>query len=181
MTDQELVKHLRDLGDHANTAADVIEHLREHEAAWRTRAEKAEAELYEVRRLLIECVNEGTDGFADATVSLEFIRGVPAECAGMKRQRDEALRNLSIAHSDGHHDGYRDGCLASLHDVKRIERETIERCAKVVAEIAERHGEASVKCHEEGLKDASHLASYVARSVDEIAAVIRAMREGGDE
>jgi hypothetical protein len=94
----------------------------------RERAEKAEAERDEAQHLLIRCVSEGTDGFAGDAVSLEFLRSVPAECAGVKRQRDEARRNLSIARSDGHHDGYRDGCIASQHNVDRIEREIIERC-----------------------------------------------------
>ena len=130
-------------------------------ATERKRAEKAEAERDEAQHLLVRCVNEGTDGFAGDDVSLEFLRNVPAECAGMKRQRDEALRNLSIAHSDGHHDGYRDGCLASLHDVKRIERETIERCAKVADEWA---------------TDEQRQFGNGGPG-----AAIRAMREGGDE
>ena len=50
MTDEELVKQFRDIGDHAgyepsihHTAADVIERLRERAAAWRTRAEQLHA------------------------------------------------------------------------------------------------------------------------------------------
>ena len=129
----------------------------------RERAEKAEARLTETEKLLDEAI-------ARAHV-------LHRKWAKAEAEQNEARRNLSIARSDGHHDGWRDACLASPLNVDRIERETIERCAKMVDEIAERHREASVKCHEEGLKDASQLASYAARSVDDIAAAIRAMRE----
>ena len=178
--------------------------------AERTRAEKAEAERDEAQHLLIRCVNEGTDGFAGDDVSLEFLRGVPAECAGMKRQRDEfaalvreyaasetpealetlerdrdrwakrseraererdeARRNLSIARSDGHHDGWRDACLASPLNVDRIKRETIEWCAKVAVDYA---------------RDSAGFGDIPAdpfaatkRAGEHIAAAILAMREG---
>ena len=116
--------------------------------AERERAEQAEAEILETRAALS---------------LLEDQFAAMAE----RRRRTERERDAAIRERD-----------AAIRERDAIKRETIERCAKVVAEIAERHGEASVKCHEEGLKHASQLASYVARSVDEIAAVIRAMREG---
>ena len=169
---RRVVNALQAVSKAASATGDVSAAL----AAERERAEKAEAERDEAQHLLIRCVNEGTDGFAGDDVSLEFFRGVPAECAGMKlqrdefaalvreyaasetpealatlerdrdrwakradrieRERDEARRNLSIARSDGYHDGWRDACLASPLNVDRIERETMEQCAKVAVDYA---------------------------------------------
>lgn len=56
---------------------------------------EAFAESCKIKELLVRCVNEGTDGGADDDVSLEFLSHVPAECAAIKKQRDEARAKLA--------------------------------------------------------------------------------------
>jgi hypothetical protein len=52
--------------------------------------EKAERERDAARRIIVECVNRGTDGGASEDCSMEFLSHAPAECEAVKRQRDEA-------------------------------------------------------------------------------------------
>jgi hypothetical protein len=129
---------------------------------------QAEAERDEYRRLLIRCVNEGTDGFAGDAVSLEFLRGVPAECAGMKRDRDEfaaLVREYAASETPEAMETMERDRDRWAKRAERIERETIERCAKVA-----------------DARDLSIMSSTaVDASAREIAAAIRAMREGGHE
>jgi hypothetical protein len=44
----------------------------------------------ELKRLLIDVVNRATDGACDASVTIDFLRGVPAGAESVKNQRDEA-------------------------------------------------------------------------------------------
>ena len=48
-----------------------------------------------------------------------------------------------------------------------------ERCISVVQGIADRHTLAASSCHLDGEKDAAALASYCARSIDDIAAILK--------
>ena len=135
--------------EHYWCALREIERLRE-------RAEKAEAALAEAlkdapasgRTLGRALANKG---FAEATARAEKAEAALAEAqihhelatgraVQAERDRDEARRyaedNLTIARQDGHHDGYRDGCIASQAQIDRIERETMERCARVADQWA---------------------------------------------
>lgn len=82
----------------ADRSADLAVCLNDLESVAKERDEamhEAFAESYKLKALLVRCVNEGTDGGADDDVSLEFLGNVPAECAAVKKQRDEARAKLA--------------------------------------------------------------------------------------
>jgi hypothetical protein len=112
------------VGD-ALDAADEIERLRR--------------ERDEARRIIAECINQGTDGNASADCSMEFLSHAPTECAAIKRQRDEA-RQLKI-HAEETLTGVkehlaelkaeRDEARAaekSLHDRLRCLEDAVDQC-----------------------------------------------------
>ena len=158
------------------------EELRDHVLPglhdWRERAEKAEAEvdrLVKSRNKWGRLYNDTLAKLRSAVMSdSEYVAAIDAANAEAIARAEKA--EAALAEAQIHHELATGRAVQAEARANRIERETIERCARVADEIAERHREASSKCHEEGLKDASQLASYAARSVDDIAAAIRAMR-----
>lgn len=80
------------------------------------------------------------------------------------------------------------GIVLRLHDAELIARALMaaakeadeaatkrerERCISVVRGISDRHTLAASSCHLDGEKDAAALASYCARSIDDIAAIFK--------
>jgi transposase-like protein len=55
-------------------------------------AKRLERERDELRSLLVNVINDGTDGKSIESVSIEFLRHVPSECESVKRERDEARK-----------------------------------------------------------------------------------------
>ena len=49
----------------------------------------------DARALLVRIVNDGTDGKCTESVSMDFLRNVPLECASIKRERDETRAKLA--------------------------------------------------------------------------------------
>lgn len=56
--------------------------------------DEALAERDELRSLLVRVINEGTDGTSNESVSMDFLRHVPSECASVKRERDECEEKI---------------------------------------------------------------------------------------
>ena len=82
MTDEELVKALRDFADdgYADLAADRIEALTEQLEAARADAEEAEAYAEELARDLVKADNDINDRDAKLAKAVEALREIAGEC-----------------------------------------------------------------------------------------------------
>ena len=74
-------------------------------------------------------------------------------------ERDEARANLNVARSDGHHDGYRDGCQASQGRADALQRRLNE---------AERERDMLMEAHKTGRYEPMHAAyEYVRNAIED--------------
>lgn len=82
------------------TAAHIARCSPENIRALLDALDAAERERDEAKRIIAECINQGTDGNASAGCSMDFLSHAPTECAAIKRQRDEARDALATARRD---------------------------------------------------------------------------------
>lgn len=74
---------------------------------------------------------------------------------------------------DDHIDNLRAIARAIMAAAEAATKRERERCISVVRGISDRHTLAASSCHLDGEKDAAALASYCARSIDDIAAILK--------